>query len=168
MILYHGTNTDFEDIDLKKCNPYKDFGRGFYLTDIKSQAEHWAVRQSGVYGGNPLVQLYLFDETVLTSSELKIKRFEQPTEEWAKFIVSNRFAISPTTQHQYDIVIGPIADDGVAFLLSQYRDKLLNLSQLAKRLRYRKLNRQFCFNTAKAIAALTRLNYGTDGQTKNI
>jgi hypothetical protein len=168
MILYHGTNTDFEDIDLEKCNPYKDFGRGFYLTDIKSQAERWAVRQSGVYGGNPLVQLYSFDESMLTSSELKIKCFEQPTEEWAKFIVSNRFAMSSTTRHQYDIVIGPIADDGVAFLLSQYRDNLLNLSQLAKRLRYRKLNRQFCFNTTKAIATLARLNYGKDGQTKDI
>jgi hypothetical protein len=65
-------------------------------------------------------------------------------------------------------VIGPIADDGVAFLLSQYRDNLLNLSQLAKRLRYRKLNRQFCFNTTKAIATLARLNYGKDGQTKDI
>ena len=30
MKLYHGTNTDFDVIDLAKSNKYKDFGQGFY------------------------------------------------------------------------------------------------------------------------------------------
>ena len=38
MILYHGTNVDFNKIDISKCLPYKDFGCGFYLTDIQKQA----------------------------------------------------------------------------------------------------------------------------------
>ena len=38
MKLYHGTNIDFFEIDFKKCKPNKDFGCGFYLTDIKQQA----------------------------------------------------------------------------------------------------------------------------------
>ena len=38
MRLYHGTNVDFSLIDLTKSNKYKDFGQGFYLTDIRSQA----------------------------------------------------------------------------------------------------------------------------------
>lgn len=29
MILYHGTNMDFEAIDITRSNPYKDFGKGF-------------------------------------------------------------------------------------------------------------------------------------------
>ena len=37
MKLYHGTNCDFQQIDLKKCKPNKDFGQGFYLTDIRRQ-----------------------------------------------------------------------------------------------------------------------------------
>jgi hypothetical protein len=37
MKLYHGTNVDFDEIDLTKSNKYKDFGQGFYLTDIRSQ-----------------------------------------------------------------------------------------------------------------------------------
>ena len=32
MILYHGTNQDFGDIDLAKSKPNKDFGQGFYLS----------------------------------------------------------------------------------------------------------------------------------------
>jgi len=42
MILYHGTNFDFDKIDLSRSNPFKDFGKGFYLTDIRSQAEELA------------------------------------------------------------------------------------------------------------------------------
>ncbi len=34
MRLYHGTNVEFEQIDLTKSNRFKDFGQGFYLTDI--------------------------------------------------------------------------------------------------------------------------------------
>lgn len=36
MILYHGTNIDFQAIEIEKSNPYKDFGRGFYLRYIFS------------------------------------------------------------------------------------------------------------------------------------
>ena len=38
MILFHGSNTDIKSINLAMCRPYKDFGRGFYLTEIKDQA----------------------------------------------------------------------------------------------------------------------------------
>ena len=36
MRLYHGTNVDFDVIDLTRSNKYKDFGQGLYLTDIRS------------------------------------------------------------------------------------------------------------------------------------
>lgn len=39
MKLYHGSNTQIQNINLSMCRPYKDFGTGFYLTDIKEQAE---------------------------------------------------------------------------------------------------------------------------------
>ena len=38
MILYHGTNRDFDVIDLSKSKPNKDFGRGFYLSREYIQA----------------------------------------------------------------------------------------------------------------------------------
>jgi hypothetical protein len=33
MRLYHGTDVDFDKIDLTKSKPNKDFGQGFYLAD---------------------------------------------------------------------------------------------------------------------------------------
>lgn len=39
MRLYPESNIVIDSINLAMCRPYKDFGRGFYLTDIKEQAE---------------------------------------------------------------------------------------------------------------------------------
>ena len=65
MKLYHGSNIMIERIDLSKCRPYKDFGQGFYLTEIKEQAEHKARRKSDIYGGGTVVGGFEFDETAL-------------------------------------------------------------------------------------------------------
>ncbi len=46
MILYHGTNIDFDRTDIGKTKKYKDFGQGFYLTDIKTQAEELAEKKN--------------------------------------------------------------------------------------------------------------------------
>lgn len=51
MILYHGSNIEINDIQLERCRPYKDFGRGFYLTTIEEQAVIMAKRVSKIYGG---------------------------------------------------------------------------------------------------------------------
>lgn len=38
MRLYHGTNIMFDEIDLHKSKPNKDFGQGFYLSPDFEQA----------------------------------------------------------------------------------------------------------------------------------
>ena len=78
MILYHGTDIDFASIDLKKCKPNKDFGQGFYLTDIQKQAKQMAVRRCDFEQcGVPVIQKYEFDERLFSSNELNVKRFEK-------------------------------------------------------------------------------------------
>lgn len=73
MRLFHGTNIDFKEIDFQKCKPNKDFGKGFYLTDIKQQALDMAVRHTKFSScGSPIVQEYEFDESLLSSKELKV------------------------------------------------------------------------------------------------
>ncbi len=84
------TNKDFDVIELLKSNPYKDFGRGFYLTDIKEQAEAMAEKKSRLFGGKAIVQEYEFGDSILEGSELKILKFESPSEDWATFIYKNR------------------------------------------------------------------------------
>lgn len=38
MVLYHGSYCEISSPDLDKCAPYKDFGKGFYLTTSYQQA----------------------------------------------------------------------------------------------------------------------------------
>lgn len=58
MILYHGSNLEIIDIDFNKCKPYKDFGKGFYLTSIKQQAVRMAENRAALFGGEPVVTVY--------------------------------------------------------------------------------------------------------------
>jgi hypothetical protein len=51
MFLYHGSNAVMKQVDLALSRPYKDFGRGFYCANLKSQAEAMARRVSKLYGG---------------------------------------------------------------------------------------------------------------------
>lgn len=158
MKLYHGTYIDFNSIDLGKSLPYKDFGKGFYLTDIKPQAEKLARKKSRIFGGNPIVMEYDFDEKWLTSPFLKVKVFAKPDKEWAEFIYKNR-SRRLGYQHGFDIVIGPIANDGVAYLLSRYEEGIMTLEDLAESLKYKKLNRQYYFGTGKSIKLLKRYDF---------
>ena len=109
MKLYHGTTSEFDEIDLSKSKPNKDFGRGFYLSDELEQAKDFAQTRALLLGGSPVIVSYEFDERLLTSNELKVKTFGDYMEEWANFILANRNNTSNTLIHNYDIVIGPIA-----------------------------------------------------------
>ena len=156
MKLYHGTNVDFDVIDLTKSNKYKDFGQGFYLTDIRSQAEELAAKKSRLFGGYPVIQEYEFDESLLSSAELKVLRFDKPSTKWAVFIFKNRNRDYNLT-HDYDIVIGPIANDGVAYLLGRYEEGTLTIEELSDKLDFKKLNSQYFFGTNKSLKYLKRL-----------
>lgn len=156
MKLYHGTNVDFDVIDLTKSNKYKDFGQGFYLTDIRSQAEELAAKKSRLFGGYPVIQEYEFDESLLSSTELKVLKFDKPSTEWAEFIFKNRNRDYNFT-HDFDIVIGPIANDGVAYLLGRYEEGTLTIEELSDKLDFKKLNSQYFFGTNKSLKYLKRL-----------
>lgn len=155
--LYHGSNVFIEKIDLTRSHPDKDFGKGYYLTDIRTQAEAMSIRRVRIAGeGEPTLTVYNFDESQLHSPELRVKVFDEPTEEWALFVLSNREASLTGYTHDYDIVIGPIADDGVAFQLDRYTRHMITLVTLVEELTYRKLNRQYYFGTERALQTLIR------------
>ena len=90
MILYHGMNLDIDRIDLEKCAPYKDFGKGFYTTTIFEQAKAMAVRKSRIFGGDPCVISYEAPDDLLQNDTMNIKIFPSTSKEWAVFIINNR------------------------------------------------------------------------------
>ncbi|MCL2079123.1 MAG: DUF3990 domain-containing protein [Oscillospiraceae bacterium] len=163
MILYHGSNIEIKRIDLSKCRSYKDFGRGFYLTSIKEQAEIWAKRVSRIFSGESWITVYEFDESVLSAENLSIKVFDEPSSEWAMFVLNNRNRkftdlanVNSNHDNKYDIVIGAVADDDIALQLRQLTGGFIDTDALAKAMKYRKLNNQYSFHTQNAVNHLTK------------
>ena len=116
-----------------------------------------AERKARLFDGTPMVQEYVFDEQLLKDEILNVKVFEHPNVEWARFIERNRNREMSPFNHGFDIVIGPVADDGVAYLMGRYHEGTLSIEQLAKELEYKQLNNQYLFATVKAIGFLERI-----------
>lgn len=156
MKLFHETNIDFDNIDLKMSKPNKDFGQGFYLSDTRQQAEELAMARVELTGGNPVVIEYDFDEELLHDKSLKVKLFEEYTEDWANFILINRNSTNGHI-HDYDIVFGPIANDRVGRQLWRYRNHDIDMSTLVKNLKFMKgITFQYFFGTERAIKHLKK------------
>ena len=157
MILYHGSNMAIDRIDLGKCRPYKDFGKGFYLTDIRHQAERMAARTVKMFKGVPTLTAFEFNLEKAVTIGLKIKIFNAPDEEWARFVMSNRDINVSQPYHDYDIVIGPVADDTIARLLRMFTENFISEEQLVKELTFSQVTSQYFFHTEAAIKMLKKL-----------
>lgn len=95
--IYHGSYTIIEQPNFMDGRFTKDFGNGFYCTTLKHQAARWAGRYD-----TPIVNIYEYQE----NPSLKIKKFEDLTDEWLDFVVACRSG----KPHGYDIVTGPMAE----------------------------------------------------------
>ena len=156
MRLYHGSNTAFREIDLSACRPNKDFGKGFYITPDRMAAEKMARRTVRRFGGRPYVMTFEFDEARL--GEEMVRRFPQPSEEWAMFVMANRRPQSESADHnrdnRYGMVVGPVANDDLVLLFRQFELGLVTVEMLAREMRFRQLTMQYSFHTSSAVAAL--------------
>ena len=156
MRLYHGSNELITGIDLSKGRKYKDFGQGFYTIPIKQQAVLWAKRISERYGGTPTVTEFEFDLEQALTDGINIKTFEQPDKEWALFVMANRNRMIDF-KHDYDIVIGPVADDNMARLFGLYDMNIIDLEAVVAGLIYKDLNSQYFFATNDALKYIRKV-----------
>ena len=156
IMLYHGSNMVIDTIDLSQCHPYKDFGQAFYLTSDKSQAQDIADARVDFLGGEPVINSFCFDETLLVDGTLTFKSFESYTQEWAEFIYTHRDESQvPPYKHSFDVVYGPIANDRVGLQIRNYRLGNINKREFLRRLRYMKgITFQYAFCTERAIEKL--------------
>jgi hypothetical protein len=99
--LYHGSNIAVANPEILVTGYYKDFGYGFYCTNIEKQAHKWALTKRG----DCIVSVYPYQP----DNTLKTKAFPTMTDEWLDFVVNCRRGI----KHDYDIVEGPMADDQI-------------------------------------------------------
>ena len=165
MILYHGSNIKIVDIDLSKTRPFKDFGRGFYMTEIKEQAERMAARVADRFGGVAYVSTFELNDNYINDKDLNILKFDTPTKEWALFVMNNRDRNFKefdnklyNGDNRYDMVIGAVANDDLVETLGLFRRGYMNVDELVKQIVYKHLSNQYSFHSAKAIKYLKAVN----------
>ncbi len=156
MILYHGSNTIVSQPKLIKQDRFLDFGYGFYTTTNKEQAANFAKKVSIRKGGNAIINIYEINENDLNNS-LKIKDFKFANEEWLSFVSENRKGVY--RGENYDVVIGPVANDDVYKTIEVYSSGLLTIDQAIAILKIKKLYNQFVFTSPNAISLLKFLGY---------
>jgi hypothetical protein len=155
MRIYHGSNQTIKKPDLNLGRKFLDFGSGFYLSEDKRQAENRAKSAALLFEtGTPTVSIFNFDEHYLHN--LNILHFTTADIAWLDFVISNRKGYSI---HQYDIVIGPTANDSTILVIDQYMsgmfDNLENPKEVVIKLfQPEKLATQYLFATENALKSI--------------
>ena len=141
----------------------RDFGYAFYTTDIKEQAERWAVRRAKLLSRKikapvpAIVNVYEWSPT----GSLNEKQFEGATMEWLEMVVHCRSDSSYS--HGYDVVIGKIANDNVGETVSYVMQGIMRKEDAVERLKFEKINNQIAFCTEAALQELAFVkSYATE------
>lgn len=151
MKLYHGSLVVVKNPEIRISDRYLDFGYGFYTTMNIEQAIKWTAKQKNrkkIEVG--YVSVYDFD-IEKAKSELKIINFDKADKEWLDFVSANR---KGECKEEYDVVIGPVADDGVYEVVRFYEIGVYDLQETLKRLKVEELYNQVLFHTKKALTYL--------------
>ena len=146
MTVYHGGYMAVKQPEIRKGRNIKDFGTGFYCTVIKEQAQRWARRYD-----TKVVSIY----EVRLRPTLKIKEFKDMTNEWLNFIIACRSGIP----HDFDIVIGAMADDQIYNYISDYMEGTITSEQFWVMAKFKYPTHQINFCTQEALKCLQYRDY---------
>ena len=152
MKLYHGSDVIVDVPKIIEAQRPLDFGGGFYLTSNKEQAQRWAKRVA-MRNNSPESYLSVFEfDLKRADKELVVLRFDGASREWLEFICKNRSGRG--SGRDYDIVIGPVADDKVYSVVIRFENGEYELEEALKRLKVEQLTDQVLFHTENALRYL--------------
>lgn len=141
--IYHGSNVSVEKPLIQTTGFYKDFGFGFYCTNLEKQAQRWALTKKPGH----IVSVYDYHE----NPELRILKFADMSEEWLDFIVACRRGIS----HSYDIVEGPMADDTIWDYIEDFISGTITREAFWVLVKFKYPTQQIVFSTDKALESVS-------------
>jgi hypothetical protein len=151
--LYHGSNEKVIIPNILRGRIPLDFGRGFYATTSLTQAKNWAKRKTALTDqGIPILNIYEYPENFLTVEHLSVKKFIKADAEWLDFVVANRN--EEYHGENYDIVIGPVADDNVIRIIRMYMNGTYEKDEAIRRFRTETLDNQFLIASERAVKLL--------------
>ena len=154
MLLYHGSTMAVRKPTFMRGRLRTDFGKGFYTTTSRDQAEKWArikKERAGV-DARAIVSVFEIDENVLNNLSYHTRHFNGATVEWLNFVVDNRRG---EARHDYDLVMGPVANDKLYVTITLYENGVLDANAAIEQLRTHQLFDQLSFHTVEACKLLT-------------
>lgn len=174
MLLFHGSYTAVEHIDLNQCAAGKDFGKGFYLTSDMNRAKSFirsVLERARARGVIPIEQQFGFVSSYrfrMPPEDLTVHEFQTADKEWLWFIANNRrrrlASLLPQQSgrvSESDIVIGKVANDNTNPVITTYLNGLYGdiqseeaVDEAIRRLIPDHLVDQYCFLTERAINSL--------------
>ncbi|HBF5454849.1 TPA: DUF3990 domain-containing protein [Clostridioides difficile] len=155
MIVYHGSYCVVKMPNITFSRDSLDFGKGFYVTSIKTQAINWTERFKK-RGKKAYLNSYSLDIDKLKEN-CKVKIFNSYNLEWLDFIIECRNMSD--IYMKYDIIIGGIADDKIYNTIELYQDNLIEKDEALKRLKYYKPNEQICITNQNVIDKYLKFRY---------
>lgn len=141
-IIYNGSNVEVPNPRILVNGYYKDFGYGFYCTNMEKQAKRWALTKKGA----SVVNNYTYTE----NSDLKNLSFPEMTDEWLEFVVACRRG----QKHSYDIVEGPMADDQIWDYVEDYIAGNITKEAFWLLVKFKYPTHQIVFCTEEALKTL--------------
>ena len=151
MIVYHGSSVVVRQPDILHSYRALDFGKGFYVTSVREQAERWARRKAVLVSGRAMVNQYQMDDGM---TGLRVKRFPDDLAEWIEFVCDCRDG-KPDYQ-DYDLIIGKVANDKVFRVVDMYHSGIWDKERALKEIRVYPNYDQLAFITQRAIDKLLR------------
>lgn len=142
-ILYHGSSFKVEHPQILTSGFYKDFGYGFYCTNLEKQARRWAMTR----GKKHIVNIYSYSK----KPGLNILSFRSMTDEWLDFVIDCRRGI----EHNYDIVEGPMADDTIWDYIEDYISGHITREAFWVLVKFKYPTHQIVFSTDRALQCIT-------------
>ncbi len=151
MIVYHGSNVIVQHPDVIHTCRNLDFGKGFYVTTVKEQAERWATRKADFEGGMPVLNCYEWNEDV---SGIRVQDFGEDLDSWIDFVCDCRDG--GEQYMSYDLIIGKVADDKVFRVVDMYHQGIWDKERALKEIRVYPTYDQIAFVAQGAIDRLLK------------
>lgn len=147
--LYHGLWTVVDRPEAARGRRNLDFGRGFYLTELRAQAERWArlVAERKARDGTARLNVYRFDDDA--ARRFRWLRFGEYDLAWLDSVVACR--AGEDVWKGYDIVEGGVANDNVIDTVEDYTMGIITAEQALGQLRYKAVNHQLCIVGQEAL-----------------
>lgn len=152
MIVYHGSITTVDKPDVNHSYRPLDFGKGFYVTSVREQAERWGKRKAALFGSEKAI-INVYEMQGLMDG-LRVKTFAPDLMEWIDFVCECREG--KTGYMDYDLICGKVADDRVFRVVDMYHTGIWDKERALKEIKVYPAYDQIAFITQDAIERLLK------------